>query len=251
MKCFEFEATYRCNTVCQYCNRLLGVIDLQDSDMTMDQVRYACQQLKLHDWVPDKIKLSGGEPRMNPDLDEIREYIKAELKPHRLWTLTNGAGDLESKFVHLDGHKWHANPLPKQNHDPFLISPVDCGMEDELDIPNCKTRRICGRAVDAYGFSFCPLAPMLGRLLRINPYKDTPYMEQNPEICKHCPDALREEPRQQLFQIALDGNYPSKTLKEGLKAYKDDPFTFPRMAGLSERESVSDEPLEPSGVGDA
>ena len=229
MKCFEFELTYRCNTVCKYCNRLLGVIDLPDSDLTMEQAVYACKQLKLHDWVPDKIKLSGGEPRMNENLSEIREYLLKELKPRRMWTLTNGAGELNEKYVKLNGHKWHASPLPKQHHDPFLISPMDHGFEDQLDIPSCKTRRICGRAFDAHGFSFCPIAPMLGRLLRINPYRDEPYLGQDPEICKHCVDALPPEPRQKLFQIAIDGKYPSPTYVKGLKEYRDDPFILPRL----------------------
>lgn len=230
MKCFEFEVTYKCNTVCKWCNRLLGVISLPDSDLTPGQALYACQQLKLHDWVPDKIKLSGGEPRMNEDLYEIRELIMRELKPRRLWTLTNAKDDPDLQaYTQIDGHKWHSSPLPKQHHDPFLASPTDNGFADQLDIPNCKIRRICGRSVDAHGFSFCPVAPLLGRLLRINPYKQTPYLGQDPEICKHCPDALPPEPRQELFQLSIKGQYPSKTFVEGLKRYKEEPMEFPRM----------------------
>jgi hypothetical protein len=227
VKNFEFEITYRCNVVCKFCNRLLGVIDLPDSDLTTEQVERYCDQLIANDWLPEKIKLSGGEPRMHPQLDEIKAIIERKLKPKTLWTLTNDTPETVSLPYPTD-HKWHGNPLPKQNHDPFLISPVDAGLTKNQNIPRCKIRRICGRAVDAYGFSFCPVAPMLGRLLRINPYSSEPCTEQNVDICKHCPDSLPEEDRQELYQIALAGNYPSKTFKEGLKKYKEEPFLFPR-----------------------
>jgi hypothetical protein len=230
IKNFEFEITYRCNTVCQYCNRLLGVIDLSDSDLTIAQTHRICDLLIAKGWTPEKIKLSGGEPRMNPQLSEIRDIIETRLNPRTIWTLSNDTPELTSlPYPQDEGHKWHTNPLPKQNHDPFLISPVDAGMTEHQDIPRCKIRRICGRAVDAYGFTFCPVAPMLGRLLRINPYSPEPYNEQDHRICKHCPDSLPEEQRKELYQIAIKGQYPSMTFREGLRQYKESPYTFPRL----------------------
>lgn len=229
MRNFEFAITYRCNVVCEYCNRLVGVIKLDDSDITLAQVKRYCDQLKAANWFPDKVKISGGEPRVHPQLDAIQELIKQELGARAVWTLTNDLPETETAPYPQDkGHTWKGNPLPKANHDPFLVSPVDAGMTEHQNIPACKSRRICGRLADAYGFSFCPVAPLLGRLLRINPYSPEPYIEQDHRICQHCPDSLPEEPRQELFEWAKQGNYPSPTFKAALKKYRELPIVYPR-----------------------
>lgn len=225
---FEFEVTYKCNTVCKYCNRLLGVIALPDSDLTPGQTAYACQLLRETRYWPTKIKFSGGEPRMNPYLDEIVAIVKQMLDPEKCWILTNGSDELPKERV--TGALWGTNPLPKQNHDPFLCSPIDAGMQDQLKIHACTIRSECGYSFDAHGFSFCPLAPLLGRLLRINPYRPVPTFDQQESICAHCPHALPEEPKQQLFAWAKEkGNYPSSTFRKALQRYKAEPFEIPRL----------------------
>jgi hypothetical protein len=224
---FEFESTYRCNTVCEYCNRLVGVIKIPDSDLTPDQVRYAIRMLREMRFYSVRIKISGGEPEMNPHIEEIVDLISTYLKPKHLWVLQNGilpdAVERERAVVKI-------NALPKQNHDPFAVSPIDAGLEEHQMVHACLNRSQTGGAFDSHGFTFCALAPIIGRVLRINPYKPYPIFDQDYDICRHCPLSLNKVGRQKLYSWAqLTGNYPSKTYKEGIKAYKEDPFLIPRL----------------------
>lgn len=228
---FEFESTYRCNTVCKYCNRLLGVIDLsENSDITPEQVRYACKMLREMRFYPVRIKISGGEPELNPHIDEICQIIAEQLKPQKLWILMNG------KLPGPDGVHAKINPLPKTNHDPFLVSPIDCGLEEHQVIHACLNRSQTGGAFDCHGFTFCALAPLIGRLLRINPYSPHPIFDQDYRICRHCPLSMNQTGRARIFEMALKGecDYPTKTFREGLKQYHEEPFVIPRLEVTNE-----------------
>jgi hypothetical protein len=225
---FEFETTYRCNTVCKHCNRLLGVIDLPDSDLTPTQTAYACCRLRETRFWPDKVKFSGGEPRLNPYLQIIVRIVKEQLEPDKTWVLTNGSDELNVRKPR--GTLWGTNPLPKTNHDPFLVSPVQAGLDDRAMMHACTIRSECGFAFDAHGFTSCPLAPMLGRLLRINPYSPYPIFDQDHEICRHCPHSLRAADQHKIFAWAKKaGNYPSPIFKAGLLAYRTRPFIIRRL----------------------
>lgn len=240
----EFEATYRCNTTCKYCNRLVGVIDLgKDSDLTPDQVRYACRMLKEMRFYPIRVKISGGEPELNPHIKEIAEIIKISFRRSikHLWILMNGIED-KPEVVGLEER---INPLPKKNHDPFLVSPVDAGLEHHQVIHACLNRSQTGPAFDCHGFTFCALAPILGRLLRINPYKPYPVFDQDYRICRHCPLSMGRKGREEIFEWAKQGNYPSKTYRDGLQAYQDEPFEIPRLEVQEDENGEFEALIEP------
>jgi hypothetical protein len=114
---------------------------------------------------------------------------------------------------------------------------VDAGLESHVEPLCCICRFNTGPSFDAYGFSFCPLAMVLGRLLRIDPYKPHLYYDQNYEICRHCQYSMGRRARYALIEWSeREGNCPSPTYREGIERYKENPC-------FNDRFVVPDQPV--------
>jgi hypothetical protein len=165
----------------------------------------------------------------------------------KIKVLTNGIAERPSLPT---GARWVVDPILPGNteykdHQPFLMSPADYGIESPYLGKSCTTANVCGSVFEAFGFSFCGLAGALGRLLKINPYSEEPTRKLNPDICKHCIYSLGRRERRELEDRSErtfirrgethgggDLPYPSPTWKAAIEEYKTNKegrMKFPRM----------------------
>lgn len=235
---FELNVTQRCNAVCDFCDRLVGVIKIPDTDVTPQQVEKMFDAFEQSEYRPRRIALAGGEPMVNKHLPEIMQVIKRRMQPRpRMQVLTNAVKPLSLALKRLpDNVRYHTKsaPLSEKNHVPFLVSPADNGMEPRRTL--CAIQHKCGLAFDAFGFSMCPVATSLAHVLNINPYHDRPTADRDMDICRHCPHSIRRDARMDLYEKIRTKQipYPSPTLAAGLKRYKaaaesSQPIKFPRF----------------------
>lgn len=232
---FGVVPTYRCNLRCDMCNRRIDKFPWQESDLAVEDVQEAGKLLKEAGLKINKVRVTGGEPTLHPQLREIVDVIATEWGVVR-WThvLTNGTtvktrpSDIKAKY---SGGPKISTDFKLSRHHPFSISPADLGLQGDYGTKYpCEQQSGCGRLFDAFGFSFCVLAGSLGRLLRIDPYSETPILEGDPRICKHCIFSIGRKMRWRIWgrwrQGLQDGMTP--TYKVAEDAFRLLPFRFKR-----------------------
>lgn len=242
---YDVNVGMNCNASCHFCNRLIDLFRIPNSQMTVEQIASVIEQWKEHGVVVKKLKISGGEPSLNPNLVQICQMFLESGIVEVLWVLTNGIKDNLPSLPR--GARYKKDPIIEgtdyqKNHQPFLISPDDLGIRSENCGTSCSTMRNCGRGVDAFGFTFCGIAGALGHVLGIDPYSDEPVLRPpSDEICKHCLYSLDDEEQKRLQRKAPisrwpDGTvhygagveYPTHTFREALEKYKKEPTRYPR-----------------------
>ena len=241
---YDLNIGYACNAACRYCNRLIDEFRLPNASMTIAQVGTAIERWKAAGVTIKKLKVSGGEPSLHPDLVPIVQLLLDSGIVQTVWVLSNGIKQDLPKLPR--GARYRVDPIldPKdgwKNHQPFLISPADVGIE--ADGSECSTRRMCGRGVEAFGFSQCGIAGALGHLLGIDPYHEKPVLHiSHPEICKHCLYSLPDAKQKELQRKCPPGgkwpdgstfgdstiDYPTPTFKAALERRKTQPTFFAR-----------------------
>jgi len=228
---FELNITHTCNTVCRWCNRLVGVIKPKDSDIRPDQIPRMVKALKDADIKPYRMKITGGEPAANPHLVEVLNELTAIKTVEDGWVLTNATEqDKRGEMKLPKPYHWHRSPLDTKMHDPFLVSPWDLGIQETTPMTTkCQTQRVCGIAFDRWGFAMCAMAGGLGRLLRINPYSDKPVIKRDKRICKHCIYSLPLQMQRKVNELCYEKEvtHPTPTFRAALKRYREDPVEFP------------------------
>lgn len=79
----QVDVTRRCNLTCGYCNEYDDV----SSPVPTEMLKFRFRRLKeLGTWA---LELSGGEPLLHPDVEELLRYGKA-LGFHKTMLITNG-----------------------------------------------------------------------------------------------------------------------------------------------------------------
>lgn len=229
---FGIAPTYRCNLNCRYCNRGVDKHPWQDADLSVEDVEQAGDMVKSAGIKVNKVRVTGGEPTLHPQLKEICDAISERWGIIR-WThvLTNGTTvktrprDIKAKYS-------ADRPTDKSKfHRPFSISPDDLGLRGDYGTKwPCEQQTGCGRLFDGFGFSFCVLAGHLGRLLRIDPYSRTPVLQGDPRICKHCLFSLGRRQRWRIWGRWQQGKQEAetKTYREGNAMLAQLPFRFKR-----------------------
>jgi len=223
---FGVVPTYRCNMTCKWCNRYEGVIPWDDSDLSIGAVEEVGAILHKHKIQPDRIRLTGGEPSMHPNLSGIVEAIERTWPEPKLLThsFTNGT-------MNQIGIPIRFRVSDHSDHKPWAISPADLGMSAMLGFDDREcTAKACGKLFDCYGFSFCVHAAALGRLLRVDPYSKQPISEGREDFCQHCIHTLRTSDRLRIQREAMEGRieFPTPTLARGLKQLEKEPLVFAR-----------------------
>lgn len=243
--------TQRCNAVCDHCDKAVGLAKLSDIEMTGEKMCEYVDDLIEQRVRVNRLSLSGGEPVVNRELQEIIDESARVpgLKLCRILTNDlNSTREKRSKIKLPDERfQWHVAPLddlddPKsgknkkgvryrdQRHFPFWISPADIGIEASFH--NCSVRKFCGRGLDNMGWSMCGQAPILGRVLGIDPYpKDGTILEKvnQPieEICKHCVYGMGLPKREQHHELWKQPFTISPTYQ---KAFKRKPANFVQLS---------------------
>jgi len=224
---FEVDITFRCNLSCALCDRLIGKLPISESDLNLDDLSLAAERLKEAEIRVSRVKVTGGEPLVHPDVKEICHTIR-ELWPSYksdgvfIIICTNGI----LRRPRIRGVSVSTSPLPKK-HVPFTLSPLDMGISP---VGNgyermCRVQKLCGMSFDVFGFNFCPYAGIIGRILGIDTYSPTPVVHGDKRICQHCIYSVPTGKRWKIQQKALAGEikFPSPTFREGLERNQKHP----------------------------
>lgn len=216
-----------------HCDKGIGYARLTDLETTAADVRRGVDQAIDEGIRFKRITLSGGEPIVSKELQGVVNEIAR--MPGMQWcrVLSNGLNATQERRDAIqfpdERFDWVINPLddpsdPKSGknkrearryrrriHTPYWISPVDHGMEGTFQ--NCSVRKFCGRGFDSHGYSMCGQAPILGRILGINPYCGQHIVERIytpiPEICRHCIYGLSIVDSSKLSSAAARGEISS------------------------------------------
>lgn len=92
--CASFELTHNCNAHCQHCHR--GALVPGEKLATPARLLEVCRELR-----PIVAILSGGEPLLRRDLDEIAATLKEGCAPLRVFLNTNAALLTPDRFAEL------------------------------------------------------------------------------------------------------------------------------------------------------
>jgi hypothetical protein len=207
------------------------MIPWPDSDILVDDLVAGGEILERRGIWPARIKVSGGEPTLHPQLDECCKAIHEKWKGHRTRLYVNDTNPV-SVYPGIKPYKSPANE--KEFHSPPMISPADLGLNPVFGfVKACNYSMKCGRLFDAFGFSFCPVAGVMGRILRIDPYSSHPVMIGREDMCKHCVFSQTKKVRFKLWNQARNGeiDHPSKTYRRGIVSSKEDgSMKFKRFA---------------------
>ena len=211
------NVTKNCNTVCANCNRGIGVLDWhgvrdftrEDAQRTVDAVIATGTEVK-------KVKLSGGEPSLHPD---IRGIVDVFLQiSNTIWVISNAIRPRSELCELPQGAKWKLDHVNDKDHHPFFMSPTDLGMEDKMrpDLVNCRNRIIAGQGVEPEGFTQCGFARTLTRALGRKDegiYFDKPTVEADMdyEICRHCPLSIGSKANKNLSLKVSQGLHKCPT----------------------------------------
>ena len=236
VRSYEVAFTYRCNLRCHWCNRLVGVINIPDSDITPEEVRLAGGRLKTAGVTAiEKVKLSGGQPTLNPLFADVCKALDEHWPTRTLQLLTNATepfrwpDGLRAKTRIAESRVEKVKPL----HKPFTVSPADLGVRyDGVGVDRkCFNMSMCGRFFDKFGFNFCPFAGIIGRVVGVDSYSADPVFLGHPDICRHCMYGLRPVRRARLERRVADGSVPevTKTFREGIDRWKASPFPIKRF----------------------
>jgi hypothetical protein len=218
IKDFQVSLTYRCNLACKWCFQFVGYLDFENTDISLEALVRGAKALREAKCRIRLLRVSGGEPTLHPWFEECCHILKKRWDPHWLWVCTNGT-NLKPR-----GLQYREAPSGfREKHQPFMLSPVDLGMESERayhagdEIP-CDLVAKCGRLFDVFGFSFCIIAGGLGRILRVDPYGTSSLSVPNEAMCRHCIFSLHREARERLFiDVAMGAvEHPSATYRQGL-----------------------------------
>jgi len=177
--------TRRCNLACRHCNRLIDAVRFTEDDVTVQQVSDAIDLLAERGVFIRTVKFNGGEPTLVPWLVEACRVARSKPNVGRVRVSTNGTTPMPAL---PRGCRYRISPPDgdeKRGHVPFLVSPMEAGIQPIGRRHRCHFRRLCGIALDREGFTFCLIAGGLGRLLGINVYGD-PLAGRNDRVCRHC-----------------------------------------------------------------
>ncbi|MFB0566683.1 MAG: radical SAM protein [Candidatus Aminicenantaceae bacterium] len=117
--CVSFEVTYRCNALCKHCH-LGGPVDEQRASPQ----KYAaiCRQLK-----PVVAQVSGGEPLLRRDLEQIIEALRIPNRAPFIVVTTNGVLLTKKRYLSLREAGVDEFSLsldyPDERHDEFRQVP--------------------------------------------------------------------------------------------------------------------------------
>lgn len=229
----EINLTFSCNIKCTWCNRLIANMKIKDSDISLSQLHRMVDSLVENKIRMRYLKIVGGEPLVHHDFLGAMEVLKrviTEKIAKNVVVVTNAILDRPEL---PEGFEYWLSPVKEKNHIPVLASPTDLGLKDQMrDV--CITKKRCGYSFDAWGFSFCPISGVLGRVLGIDTYENSiPESKLDKTICEHCPFSLPVQLKNRITRQVKNKkiDYPSKTWREGLERESIDPMQFEKFGG--------------------
>lgn len=227
------NVTYRCNLSCRHCLQLCDVWKQPCSDVTMDQVDRFCEQAaKLPLYF---VRISGGEPTLHPQFDRIVRYVNTMLVEDGPAMFGGVDTNSAEGSLTLPPH-WTQIGFPnKSRHNAQLISPDEIGMRSPNCGRSCRVQGRCGIGYDFRGWSFCLIAPNLQAMLGIEKTYDSPSLELDADVCKHCVWSLSQQEMREINDGVAAGRiqWPSQVFKDGLEMVGDDAAIKRTLSSIS------------------
>jgi hypothetical protein len=208
-----------------------------DSDLSLEDLLLGWERVEASGIEVEKCRVTGGEPTLHPLFTGALRIIRqtwCENYGGRITVFSNGSQKLPPPF----GWRYAvASREAKNVLLPPMISPIDLGLEHPCGVTKyCHRRRGCGRLFDAYGFAGCVFSGAIGRIIRYDPYRAEPVIQDGEVICGHCPFSTGVKMAFRLFEGARSGaiEYPTETYRKGLKDFKEKGlFTFKKFRDRS------------------
>jgi hypothetical protein len=173
-----------------------------------------------------KIYISGGEPTLHPQLDDIinliLEYKAKYSTATSLCLLTNGTIPYEkiSQFIgkiEIIDSKKDINP-PK--HFPVAVAPADFKVYEYADFSNgCNIPIKCAMGLNRYGYYQCTVAGAIDRIFGFDvgrkslPSSNDAMLDLNKLFCQYCGHFNR-------FSVPGWGTQMSPTWQKTISQYK-------------------------------
>jgi MoaA/NifB/PqqE/SkfB family radical SAM enzyme len=168
VRIIQLEITYRCNLLCNHCNRhcnLTFLPYLQDAEMTEEQIDRFIRQIKENNVHLEQLRLLGGEPLLHPQVESFLFKLQRELMAtgflDTIVIVTNGIIPHQERLAGFMNDS-SIKPLLESGVISFQvaregkehgfravsIAPVDMGMNWQ----ECCNPRICGSMLNVYGY---------------------------------------------------------------------------------------------------
>ena len=252
VRIIQLEITYRCNLLCDRCNRhcnLSFLPYLKDADMTEKQIGRFIRQVKEKGVQLEQLRVLGGEPLLHPQIEKYLFLLHRDLmSPGLLDTMvivTNGIIPRSERLAAFLNDS-AIQPLVESGRIRFqaawegkerdfrgvFIAPVDMGMSWR----ECGVTRVCGSLLNTYGYWPNGNCAAIARLFYLPRYAKQEFpivFEENwpaleNDLCRFCVKANRVLIRNKSDLVTR--SY-SKALEMWKKGFQGTFVTFLNMAG--------------------
>jgi hypothetical protein len=212
----QLEITYRCNKLCQKCNRFCNLTKLpflQNADMSVEQIEKFTGQIRQKNIRLNRIEIMGGEPFLHPGLkDFISRLFYKLMVPGNVLSIeivTNGIIDpgevlkdcrsdprIDKAFSEGRISVSASLPEAEKAFTYVLSAPVDSGLKWDM----CAWPRDLGVSLNTYGYwpgGVCgALALLLGKTEYARYDFPVKFREAWPnlkeDLCKYCAVGCKE-----------------------------------------------------------
>jgi hypothetical protein len=222
--------TNQCHRKCidcsQYCTQAPSI-----DKMTIAQIKKFVDQCIESEKKWRRIRITGGEPTLDPDLqgvfNELKRYLKFSPKT-QVMLLTNGYGDVvKQRLKKVPSWVTIINTNKTTSYHPYFqrttVAAVDLDGYEKADFKaGCYALRTCALAVTKNGYYPCGHANGVDRIFGFNlgrkslPSDDDSMREILDKTCRYCGYYVYYDPK-------VEPGFQSKSWQKAIKQYTKKP----------------------------